>query len=207
MLLALPLAAAGGQARDGAVIVAERFDPVTDSFRPVVVSPIPAPAVSAIQLALDRAGFPPPQLSGVLDFGTRSALRAFQAARGLRISGYPDYPTVVALGVPVRPGVRVGVAETSDVALLRRTPGLIIIGSSRDSTAVGGVVRGGRIGAPTAPAPRPASPPGVGPAPSPEPAPPRVPGAGGGPAPPPAGAPSGPTGAGRQTGAGPAGAS
>ena len=86
----------------GAIPVRERFDPLTDSYRTVVLTPLPLDAVRAIQSALRAQGYDAGPPSGTLDSRTRAALRSFQADRGLRISGHPDYETVLALGLPVR---------------------------------------------------------------------------------------------------------
>jgi peptidoglycan hydrolase-like protein with peptidoglycan-binding domain len=91
-----------GQAVPGAVPVVSRFDPVLGTYRPEVLGPLSPDAVLTIQRALAAAGYPPGFETGELDAPTRAALRDFQTANGLRISGHPDYDTLVAIGVPVR---------------------------------------------------------------------------------------------------------
>lgn len=78
--------------------------------REVVGDLLPA-EVLLVQVALARAGFDPGVRSGVVDGATRSALRSFQARRGLvLICGCVSYETVVALGIRPR------VVETTALA-------------------------------------------------------------------------------------------
>ena len=126
-LLALP--ALGGEASAqrlpaDAVPIVERVDPVTKTLREVVRTPLPAGAVRAIQDALDHR-HAPLAATGRLDRGTRAALRAFQAERGLRISGQPDVETVRALGIPL---VRVSDTAPPASGIIRRAPTLVVIG-------------------------------------------------------------------------------
>lgn len=99
--LSLP-ADLAGQAVPGAVPVVSRFDPVLGAFRPEVLGPLSPDAVLTIQRALAAVGYSPGFETGELDAPTRGALRDFQTAHGLRITGRPDYDTLVALGVPLR---------------------------------------------------------------------------------------------------------
>ncbi len=57
------------------------------------------------QVALDRAGFSPGVIDGIIGSKTRAALRTFQASSGLKTSGEPDSATRTALGVGLRPAV------------------------------------------------------------------------------------------------------
>lgn len=52
----------------------------------------------ALQVALDRAGFSPGELDASAGNNTKKALRAFQEARQLPVSGTPDAATTEALG-------------------------------------------------------------------------------------------------------------
>lgn len=65
------------------------------------ISAAPELNIKAMQKALMAAGFPLPKFGADGDFGneTRTALRAFQAARGLTVNGAPDKATRAALGV------------------------------------------------------------------------------------------------------------
>lgn len=86
----------------GAVPVVSRFDPVLGTYRPAVLGPLSPGPVLRIQRALAAVGYSPGFETGELDAPTRAALRDFQTANGLRITGHPDYDTLVALGVPIR---------------------------------------------------------------------------------------------------------
>jgi putative peptidoglycan binding protein len=60
--------------------------------------------VLALQVALDRAGFSPGQIDAQSSANTERALRAFQQAHGLHVTGELDRKTVRTLGRPfVRP--------------------------------------------------------------------------------------------------------
>lgn len=65
------------------------------------ISPAPELNIKAMQKALIDAGFPLPRFGADGDLGneTRAALRAFQAARGLPVTGAPDKATRAALRV------------------------------------------------------------------------------------------------------------
>lgn len=58
-------------------------------------------ALRLIQGHLLAAGFDPKGIDGVMGPNTRSALRKFQAAKGITVTGEPDDVTKVALGVPL----------------------------------------------------------------------------------------------------------
>ena len=60
--------------------------------------------VLALQVALDRAGFSPGEIDAYSSANTERALRAFQQAHGLHVTGELDRKTVRTLGQPfVRP--------------------------------------------------------------------------------------------------------
>ena len=67
--------------------------------------------VRAIQQALWEAGFYAGPIHGVFDRETSEALKAFQRARGLAVTGIADAGTWIALGVLVR-GAR-GIIEVA----------------------------------------------------------------------------------------------
>lgn len=121
---------------DRAVPIVERYDPVTGRVVPEVPLPLPPRAMETVQAALRARGHDPGALTGVLDRSTRAALRSFQVAEGLRITSHPDFETVRALGIPVRP-VRPAFVEDVVIEELaldqpgRRSPGIVVIGSSR----------------------------------------------------------------------------
>lgn len=56
------------------------------------------PSLRAVQQALSRAGYPAPQ-DGKLGKSTRRALRNFQRAHRLPVTGQPDRPTLLKLGL------------------------------------------------------------------------------------------------------------
>lgn len=68
-----------------------------DAAAPLLVRGARGPAVVTLQMRLAEAGFPPGAIDG--DFGpaTEAALRAFQAARGLAVTGRADAITWAAL--------------------------------------------------------------------------------------------------------------
>jgi putative chitinase len=73
--------------------------------------------VSALQQALQNAGFDPGGIDGEFGFGTQSALLAFQNSKGLAADGIAGPLTATALGLaaappaPVIPGVTVAVVS------------------------------------------------------------------------------------------------
>ncbi|MFQ5423739.1 MAG: L,D-transpeptidase [Phycisphaerae bacterium] len=83
-------------------------------------SPIPDPV--GWQVALDRTGFSPGVIDGIIGSKTRAALRAFQAFSGLKTSGEPDGPTRVAMGVGLRPAVVRRTLTSVDANLVAPTP-------------------------------------------------------------------------------------
>ena len=62
--------------------------------------------VLALQVALDRAGFSPGQIDAQSSANTERALRAFQQAHGLHVTGELDRKTVRTLGQPFVRSVR-----------------------------------------------------------------------------------------------------
>lgn len=56
------------------------------------------PDVLAIQVALDRAGFSPGVVDGTMGAGTREAIRGFQQAKNIKVTGKADTATKAALG-------------------------------------------------------------------------------------------------------------
>ena len=62
--------------------------------------------VLALQVALDRAGFSPGQIDAHTSANTERALRAFQQAHGLHVTGELDRKTVRTLGQPFVRSVR-----------------------------------------------------------------------------------------------------
>ena len=61
--------------------------------------PLSWETIKALQSALQEAGHEPGPVDGILGSGTRSALRDFQKAEGLRADGYPDPDSLSALGI------------------------------------------------------------------------------------------------------------
>jgi hypothetical protein len=103
LIVLLPAAGLGAQEpEDGALRVGHRFDPVTDTYRVVVIPPVSPDVIRAAQQVLRSEGLLDTPATGVLDRVTRSALRDFQVDRGLRITGVLDYETAIALGLPLR---------------------------------------------------------------------------------------------------------
>jgi lipoprotein-anchoring transpeptidase ErfK/SrfK len=66
----------------------------------------------ALQVALDRAGFSPGVIDGAMGQHTQKALRGFQEANGLEITGKLDAETRAALGEPTEATMTAMVAET-----------------------------------------------------------------------------------------------
>lgn len=52
-----------------------------------------------VQIALARRGYEVGVIDGIIGPRTRAALRAFQATRGLPVTGVVDYPTMRLLGL------------------------------------------------------------------------------------------------------------
>ena len=65
----------------------------------------------ALQVALDRTGFSPGVIDGAMGQLTRLALRGFQEANGLNITGSLDAETQAALGDQVEPTQTVSVSD------------------------------------------------------------------------------------------------
>jgi len=102
-LAAVPLAAQTSSARDTA-------KPAT-AARPAVDL-----AIVKVQVLLDRAGFAPGVIDGKRGQSLTSALRGFQAARGLAVTGKPDAATLAALGGGDFPATRSIVIGPGDAA-------------------------------------------------------------------------------------------
>lgn len=66
--------------------------------------------VRAIQQALWEAGFYTGPIHGVFDYETSEALKRFQKAKGLPVTGIADRATWIALGVMVEIGGKLDVA-------------------------------------------------------------------------------------------------
>ena len=69
----------------------------------------------ALQVALDRAGFSPGQIDAQVSINTERALRAFQHAHGLHVTGELDRKTVRTLGQPFVHSVRTYQITSRDV--------------------------------------------------------------------------------------------
>ena len=72
----------------------------------------------AVQAALDRAGYSPGIIDGLIGTKTTTAIRAFQSARGLPATGKLDRETRLALGVDAAPATtpyRLTAADQSQV--------------------------------------------------------------------------------------------
>ncbi|MFO7786723.1 MAG: lytic murein transglycosylase [Halospina sp.] len=67
--------------------------------RPPDHEPLSRDTIEALQAALKEAGYEPGPVDGILGSGTRSALRDFQQANGIRADGFPDPDSLSALGV------------------------------------------------------------------------------------------------------------
>lgn len=78
----------------------------TSGNKMIIQEPADLDAVSVLhaQQSLHAAGFSPGPLNGIMGDKTRDALRAFQNARGLTVTGQLDPPTTQALqsssGIP-----------------------------------------------------------------------------------------------------------
>ena len=71
--------------------------------------------VLATQVALDRAGFSPGQIDAQSSANTERALRAFQQAHGLHVTGELDRKTVRTLGQPFARSVRTYQITSADL--------------------------------------------------------------------------------------------
>lgn len=69
----------------------------------------------ALQVALDRAGFSPGVIDGAMGQQTQKALKGFQEANGLAITGKPDDETLRALGEATEATTTAMVTETEAV--------------------------------------------------------------------------------------------
>lgn len=173
-LMILVAAAAGpgparAQDRPAAVPVAERFDPATGSRVRATLADLGPGQLRAVQAALGRAGFDPGVRTGRMDAATRSALAAFQRARGLDACGCPSYATVRALGLGTRvaetvlggPGAAFAHATTGPAAAVgggdgrapdgggasvRREAGVVVYRGSGSETPAGATETGSGAG-------------------------------------------------------------
>lgn len=75
--------------------------------------------VLALQVALDRAGFSPGQIDAQGSGNTERALRAFQQAHGLHVTGELDRRTVRTLGQPFVRSVRTYEITAGDLEAAR----------------------------------------------------------------------------------------
>jgi lipoprotein-anchoring transpeptidase ErfK/SrfK len=98
-----PLAACSiqetGEENGATADAAEPADPMAsndDPAAPPVPEDRPRPLMQA-QVVLDRLGFTPGVIDGKMGMSTVNAIKGFQEARGLQISGELDQPTVQAL--------------------------------------------------------------------------------------------------------------
>ncbi len=71
----------------------------------------PATDTLALQVALDRAGFSPGVIDGTMGHLTRQALRGFQEAKGLKVTGSMNEETKTALGELPEPTEAVKLTE------------------------------------------------------------------------------------------------
>ena len=60
--------------------------------------PVPSPKIKAVQAALIRAGFKL-RADGFMGPKTRAAIKKYQKAQGLKVTGKPDKSTLTKLGV------------------------------------------------------------------------------------------------------------
>lgn len=71
------------------------------AWRPVLCETNTTPeAVEALQRALEKAGYSPGKVDGVIGSKTRSALESYQRAKGLPVGGL-TLDTLKALGVDI----------------------------------------------------------------------------------------------------------
>jgi len=76
----------------------------------------------ALQVALDRAGFSPGVIDGTLGQKTRQAIRAFQEANDLAVTGNPDAQTLGALGDETEATTTVMVTDADAAGPFMRIP-------------------------------------------------------------------------------------
>ena len=76
----------------------------------------------ALQVALDRAGFSPGVIDGTMGGKTRQAIRGFQEANTLEVTGNPDAQTLGALGDETGATATVMVTETDAAGPFVRIP-------------------------------------------------------------------------------------
>src|SRR5688572_1595063 len=76
----------------------------------------PMKRILATQVALDRAGFSPGEIDARMGGDTERALRAFQHAHGLHVTGELDRQTIRALGTPFLHPVRSYRVTAGDVS-------------------------------------------------------------------------------------------
>ena len=82
----------------------------------------PAVGTVAWQAALDRAGFSPGIIDGKAGPKMELALRAFQSARGLRVTGLQDDATRKALGVEKVPATTNYKITAADAKMVQPPP-------------------------------------------------------------------------------------
>lgn len=91
--------------------------------------------VLATQVALDRAGFSPGQIDAESGANTERALRAFQQAHGLHVTGELDQKTVRTLGQPFVRAVRTYRITESDLESALDWPSMVEMLAERFHTS------------------------------------------------------------------------